>query len=125
MNAVKRKKKAFHASKQPRKARKRFYSMPLHKKASLVRAHLSKELRKKLGCRSARLRKGDKVRVMRGSFKKKEGKVVEVDLKKAKVFIEGIVSKKQGGKEKLIPLQPSNLMIIETERKPKAAKEKK
>ncbi len=99
--------------------------MPLHKKASLVRAHLSKELRKKLGCRSARLRKGDKVRVMRGSFKKKEGKVVEVDLKKAKVFIEGIVSKKQGGKEKLIPLQPSNLMIIETERKPKAAKEKK
>ena len=55
---------------------------------------------------------------MRGNFAGKEGKVMSVSLSRTKVFIEGMVAKKQKGKEVSVPFEPSNLMIIEmTERK--------
>ena len=74
---------------------------------------MSKELRAKLKKRSLPVRKGDKVKVLRGKFKKKEGKIVSVDLKKTRVFVEGCVLKKQGGKEVLAPIHPSNLLLVE------------
>lgn len=72
-----------------------------------------KALRASLKKRSLPVRKGDKVKVLRGKFKKKEGKVVSVDLKKSRVFVEGCVLKKQGGKEVLAAIHPSNLLIVE------------
>ena len=43
--------------------------------------NLSKELRKKHGKRNAPVRKGDVVKIMRGKFKGKKGKIIEVKKK--------------------------------------------
>jgi len=99
-------------SKQPRKQRKYRYNAPLHVRQKFVRALLSKELRKSVGCRSLSVRKGDEVKVMRGDFKGKTGKVMRVDLKRGKVFIENLKAKKSTGEEKHVPFEPSNLMIV-------------
>jgi len=74
---------------------------------------LSKELRKKYNKRSLRLRKGDKVKVMRGQFKGKQGVVENVDLKNYKVNIENVQMNKKDGTTTYYPLHPSNLMIID------------
>ncbi len=98
-------------SKQPRKQRKAIYEAPLHRRQKLVAAPLSKELRKKYGRRSVPVRKGDEVRVMRGDFRGKEGKVFRVDLKKLRIYIDGVTRKKSTGEEVRVPVHPSNVMI--------------
>jgi large subunit ribosomal protein L24 len=100
-------------SKKPRTQRKFRYTAPLHLRKNFVHVHLSKELREKTKKRAVQVRKGDKVKIMRGKFKGKEGKVAKVDLSDVKVFVEGITIKKANGKETFYPLDPSNLMIIE------------
>ncbi len=100
-------------SKKPRKQRKYRMNAPLHVKQSLMHSHLSKDLRSKYKKRSASLRKGDKVKIMRGRFKKHEGKVEIVDLKQIKVFVSGADITKKDGAKKLLALDPSNLIITE------------
>lgn len=99
------------SSKTPKKQRKYRYNAPLHIKRKFINVHLSPELRKKYKKRSMPVRKGDEVIVLRGKHKKKTGKVSRVDLKKTKVYVEGIIKKKVAGTEVQDPLQPSNLMI--------------
>ncbi len=101
------------SSKQPRKQRKYRYNAPLHVRRKFLSAHLSKELREKLGRRSLEIRKGDRVQVMRGQYRGIVGKVDSVSLKKLKVYLENVRRKKADGKEMLVPLDPSNLMIVE------------
>lgn len=98
-------------TKSPSKQRKMLYQAPLHKRQKLVSAHLVKELRRQYSKRSIPLRKGDEVKVVRGKFKKRTGKISKVDLKKLKVYIEGIKRKKVSGEEVPIPFHPSNLII--------------
>ena len=101
------------ASAKPSKQRKALYNMPLHLRHKLLSAHLSGELREKLGTRSLPVRVGDKVVVMRGSYKGRSGKVVEVDLKHLWVKIEGITRKKADGTEVLVKFRPWNLLIVD------------
>jgi len=100
-------------SKQPRKQRKYSHNAPLHIKGKLMSAHLSKDLMKKYNRRSIRLRKGDKVIVLRGQFKKKKGNVERVDLKKSKVYISGVEMIKKDGTKVFYPIHPSNLVVTE------------
>ena len=119
-------------SKQPRKKRKERYQAPLHKARVFLHANLSKDLRKKLGSRSALVRRGDTVKVMVGTFRKKTGKVSEVDYKSRKVYVEGItIQGRKSKKRAFIPFDSSNLQIIEKysgkevrEAKPSAAPKK-
>ncbi len=100
-------------SKQPRKWRRWLYkTSKLHERHRLLHATLSKELRKKYGKRAVRVRKGDKVRIMRGEFAGHEGKVVEVDMKRVRIYVEGVTRKKSDGTEVYVPIHPSNVMII-------------
>jgi len=99
-------------SSKARKQRKFLYNAPLHVRRKLLSAHLSKELQEKYKRRSFPVRVGDEVEVMRGEFKKRTGKVAKVDLKKYKVYIEGLTRKKVEGREKMVPIHPSNLRII-------------
>ncbi len=101
------------SSKQPRKQRKYRYNAPLHIRHKLISAHLSKELRERFKRRSFPLRKNDEVKIMRGKFRDKKGKVERIDLKKYKVYIEGIKIKKADGSEVSVPIDPSNLLITE------------
>ncbi len=105
--------KSWNSSKQPRKQRKFRANAPLHIKRKFLTANLSKELRKKHNKRNIGLRKGDKIRIMRGEFKNKEGKITEIKTKKQRIFVEGIQKKKKDGSKINIPLSPSNLQIIE------------
>ncbi|WP_456368953.1 50S ribosomal protein L24 [Geoglobus sp.] len=100
-------------SKQPRKQRKRIYTAKLHQRHRFLHATLSKELREKYGKRSLRVRKGDKVKVMRGSYAGHTGKVLEVDMKKLRIYVDGVVVKKADGTEVAMPVHPSNVMIVE------------
>lgn len=102
-------------SRKPRKQRKALYQALLHKRQKLLSAHLSKELRKQLGKRSLALRKGDEVKIMRGSLAGSSGKVSRIDLKKLKVYVEGIKRKKVSGEEAAIAMHSSNLMILKAE----------
>lgn len=105
--------KTWKSSKNIRKQRKYRISAPLHIKQKFVHSHLSKELRKKYDKRSIGLRKGDKVKIMRGQFKKYEGKIEAVDLKRTRVFVNGVETTKKDGTKKLLPMHPSNLIITE------------
>ena len=100
-------------SKQPRKQRKYLYNLPLHQRKKLVHATLSPELREKYNRRSIAVRTGDVVEVMRGDFKGFKGKVVRVDRKKGRVFIEGVTVTKVDGTEVLFPIHASNVRIVE------------
>jgi len=105
--------KLWNKSKKPKKQRKYRYNAPLNIKHKFLGAHLSKELIKKYNKRSIPVRKGDKVKIVRGQFKKKEGTITKVFVKKSKVYIENIQTTKIDGTKVFIPLHPSNLIIIE------------
>jgi len=116
---------ALSISTQPRKQRRARYNAPLHLRQKLVHAHVSKEAREKLKIskRSAAVRAGDKVKVLKGKFAGHVGKVSRVDLKKLKVYVEGVVARKAKGQEVLAPIDPSNLMIMEFNLSDKRRKE--
>lgn len=101
------------SSKNPGKQRKYRLNAPLHIKHKFSQSHLSKDLRKKYSKRSIGARKGDKVKIMHGKFKKHEGKIERVDLKKTRIFVSGAELTKRDGTKKLLALHPSNLMITE------------
>lgn len=120
--------KNWRASKQPRKQRKYIAKAPLNARKKLMSSNLSKELRKKYEKRNFPIKKGDVVKIMRGIFKKRTGKITEVDLKNLKVVIEGIQIKKRDGSKANIKMQPSNLQITELnleDRKRKESLERK
>jgi len=103
-------------SKQPRKQRRWLYkTSKLHERHKLLHATLSEELRKKYGKRSIRVRRGDKVKIMRGEFAGHEGKVLEVDMKKIRIKVDGATITKVDGTEVAVPIHPSNVMITSLE----------
>ena len=101
------------SSTQPRRQRKYLANAPLHIRQKLVSAHLSKDLRKQYGKRSLPLRKGDEVKVVRGSQFGLKAKVSQVNLNYLRVYLEGQLREKTGGKKSPIPFHPSNLLITE------------
>ena len=101
------------SSKKPRKQRNYRARAPMHIKQKFIHSHISKELRKKYGKRSISARKGDKVIVMRGSFRKHEGKVEKIAIKNTKIFVSGVEITKKDGTKKLLAIHPSNITITE------------
>lgn len=112
------------SSTQPRKQRKYRANAKLHTKTKFLSANLSKELRKKHNKRSVPLRKGDKVKILRGNFKGKEGKIEEIDHKTLKVYITKIEITKKDGSKARVPQNPSNLQITELDLSDKKRKTK-
>ena len=98
-------------SKNPGKQRKRYYNAPLHKKRKFQSAHLDEKLLLKYDRRSAPIVKGDTVKVMRGSYKGHEDKIVKSHVKKNTVEIEGLFLTKADGNKIPKPIRPSNLLI--------------
>ena len=104
--------KNWKRSKQPRRQRKYRVNAPNHIRRRFLGAHLDKKLREKYG-KSVGLRKGDEVKVMRGEFKGKRGKVGVVDLKRSRIQIEGLQRMKTGGEKLVTWFAPSNLLVME------------
>lgn len=102
------------SSVQPRKQRRWLARMPLHKRQKLMSSLLAKDLQKKNGRRNIGVRKGDKVKILRGQFKKRIGAVLSVDTKKQRVFVDGIELQKKNGSKVPFGIHPSKIMILET-----------
>jgi large subunit ribosomal protein L24 len=102
---------------QPRKQRKARYNAPAHARGKYLSASVSKDLRDKIGTKSLPVRSGDKVRVVRGDFKGHEGEVLTVDYSSYKVTIEDVTLAKPDGTTTFLPVDPSNVVIIEADLK--------
>jgi large subunit ribosomal protein L24 len=105
--------KEWISSKKPKKQVKYRANAPLHIKRKFMAAKLSDEAAKKHGIKRIEVRKGDKVRIMRGQFRGKTGKVSRASLIKTKIYVEGIERAKTEGSKAFYPIHPSNVMIIE------------
>lgn len=104
---------SWKGSKSPTKQRNYRANAPLHIQGKFLAAHLAKALREKIKKRQLRLRKGDTVKIMRGNFKGKIGKVDTINLSEEKVYVTGIELVKKDGSKALRPIHPSNLLIQE------------
>ncbi|NAZ11231.1 MAG: 50S ribosomal protein L24 [Desulfurococcales archaeon] len=100
-------------SKKPSKQRKAMFQAPLHIRRKFMTAPLSDELVEKYGVKRLPVRKGDKVRIMRGEFTGVEGKVTRVDLRKMRIYVEGVTRQRMDGTPVFVPIHPSKVMIIE------------
>lgn len=104
---------AWKSSSNPGKQRKYAAKAPLHIRHRFLSAHLSKELRGRYKRRSVPLVRGDAVRVVRGQFRNRAGKVSRVSLGAGNVFVEGVERAKKDGSKAPCPLHPSNLLVTE------------
>lgn len=109
----------------PGKQRKAVYEADLRLQGTNMAAHLSKDLQTKYGARSTPVRVGDTVKVMRGDYVGKTGNVNQVDRKRNKVYIQGVMRKKTDGKEAFLGFRPSNVMITSIDGKDKKRFKKK
>lgn len=97
--------------KDPRKQRKRLFKAPAHLRHKLMAAPLSPELSASKGVKTLPVKKGDTVRVMRGDHTGFEGKVNRVDLKRYRIFLEGLTREKVDGTNIFVSVHPSKVMI--------------
>src|SRR4030042_1945673 len=98
-------------TKNPGKQRKRMFNAPAHIRHKLMAAPLSPELLAQRGIKTLPVRKGDTVRIMRGDHKGFEGKISRVDLKRYRVYLEGLTREKVDGTTVFVALHPSKVMI--------------
>lgn len=105
--------KTWSKSVQPRKQRKYRHNAPLHVSNKFLSVNLSKDLRLKNKKRSITIRKGDKIKVMRGQYKSRTGTVERVSVKYQKIYVTGIDQIRKDGTKRLIPFVSSNLQITQ------------
>jgi large subunit ribosomal protein L24 len=101
-------------SKKPRNQRKRLYEAPLHKRRKMIASHLSSkylEDAKRYYPRSAIVRKGDTVKIIRGSLAGHVGKVEAVDTSSMRITVDGATVSKADGTQIAAKIHPSNVII--------------
>ena len=81
-------------SKKPSKMRKAFFNAPYHIRHKFMTAPLSDALKAEYGIKRLPVRRGDKVLIVRGDYMASEGKVVRVDYKKIRIYVENVTRKK-------------------------------
>jgi len=114
------------ASKMPRKQRKAQANAPLHARHKMVSCHLERQLFNEYKTRSLPVRKGDTVKIMRGSegIRGVEAKVSNVDLRDKKLTLDGVTIAKADGTQKARPIEPSNCLITKLDLSDPIRKEK-
>merc|ERR1719421_831230 len=86
-----------NVSSSRRKSRKAHFSASSSERRIIMSAPLSSELRSKYNVRSMPVRKDDEVSVVRGTYKGREGKIIQVYRKKWVIHIERITREKASG----------------------------
>jgi len=102
---------------KPNKNRKLRYNAPNHKLRKYLSAPLSPSLKTQYGAKTMPIRLDDTVMVTKGDRKLTEGKVIRVDTKECKIYIEGLTRAKLDGSTIQIPIRPENVMIVGLELK--------
>ena len=98
---------------KPRKQRKRLHQAPLCKRYKRFSAPLAPTLKASHNTSSVSVRTGDTVQITTGDRKGFEGKVIRVDRRKYRVYVEGVTMEKVDGTAVPIPLHPSKVMITQ------------
>ena len=98
-------------SKQPRKQRKYLINAPKHVRRKLIVSHLSKDIREIAKIKNIVLVVGDRVKILRGKFKGKEGSVIYIDTKRYRAYIDSAFIEKKNGDKSYYPIHFSKLMI--------------
>jgi large subunit ribosomal protein L24 len=96
---------------KPGKNRKRRFNAPSHIRRKYLSAPLSPSLKSEYGTRTMPVRTDDTVSVTKGDHKMKDGRVLRVDMKRGKIYVEGITRTRMDGSNVQIPLRPENVMI--------------
>lgn len=104
---------SWKSSKKPGKQRKYVKRAPNHIKSKMIRSKVSDEISKKYNIGTVRVIKGDRVKILRGQFKGKTGKVESINVKLCKVNIENIGLQKKDGTKTKYPIHHSNIVITE------------
>eukprot|EP00163_Fabomonas_tropica_P010886 TRINITY_DN2119_c0_g1_i2.p1 TRINITY_DN2119_c0_g1~~TRINITY_DN2119_c0_g1_i2.p1 ORF type:complete len:137 (+),score=54.26 TRINITY_DN2119_c0_g1_i2:1-411(+) len=91
--------------------RKAHFAAPSSVRRVIMSAPLSSELRQKFNVRSLPVRKDDEIRVTRGEFKGKEGKIIAAYRKKYVIHVERLTREKINGAPVQIGFHPSNVVI--------------
>ena len=99
------------SSGQPRKQRKYSHNAPAHVKQKKMKAPLSKTLKENHKKKSLGVRVGDEVKILRGDFKGKEGKVERIIKKKESVTVSNVSQMKADGTKADVLIKASKLMI--------------
>ncbi|CAL9054629.1 unnamed protein product [Musa banksii] len=94
-----------------RKCRKAHFTAPSSVRRVLMSAPLSADLQNKYNVRSAPVRKDDEVQVVRGTYKGREGKVVQVYRRKWVIHVERITREKVNGSTVNVGVNPSKVVI--------------
>lgn len=114
------------ASKRPGKQRKARANAPLHTRHRMITCHLDRPLRIEFRTRGFPVKKGDTVKILRGSegVRGVEAKVANVDLRDLTLTLEGVTIPKADGTQKIRPIQPSNCIITKLDLSDPRRKEK-
>ncbi|MCJ7572967.1 50S ribosomal protein L24 [Candidatus Bathyarchaeota archaeon] len=96
---------------KPSKARKMRYKAPNHVRRKFLSAPLSPSLKTQHGTRTMPVIKDDTVTITKGDRKLTEGKVIRVDTKEGRVYIEGVTRTRLDGSTVQIPIRTENVMI--------------
>jgi len=94
-----------------RKSRKAHFTAPSSVRRVLMSAPLSADLRNKYNVRSVPVRKDDEVQVVRGTFKGRDGKVVQVYRRKWVIHVERITREKVNGSTVNVGIDPSKVVV--------------
>lgn len=94
-----------------RKARRAHFQAPSHVRRILMSAPLSKELRAKYNVRAIPVRKDDEVRVKRGMYKGREGKVTACYRLKWVIHVDKVQREKANGTAVNVGIHPSNVEV--------------
>jgi len=95
----------------PSKQRAALYNTPNHKIRKLLSAPLSTELKASNGRRTYPVRKGDTVKIVRGDFAGIEGKITKIDMKRQRLFVEGVSREKVAGTSTNVSIHSSKVII--------------
>jgi len=98
-------------ARKPSTVRRNMYNAPNHKKRKYLSAPLSPSLRAEYGTRSMPVIVNDTVNITKGDRKLAEGRVLRVDTKNRKIYIEGVTRTRQDGSTVQIPIRTENVMI--------------
>ena len=96
---------------QARKVRKHFFNATKDAKHIAMSAPLDKELQKTHGIKRLPIRRDDEVKVVRGQYKDRGGRVVDVKLRTMRINIENVSKQKANTESYFIPIHPSNVVI--------------
>jgi len=96
----------------PRRQRRAVYNADTFERRLRMTVPLSRELRSRFHIRSVPLRKGDTVRVMKGSFVGREERVAKMDRRSYTVTLDNVTLKSGEEKLKPLPVRTNHLLIV-------------